>query len=239
MVTSRYQRHRPLLGETGWETLTQLPVVIAGVGGLGTNVASILARLAPVTMELWDPGIIDEPDLNRQILYSPDKLGCKKCPAAAKALGTINPQLTIHYHEVALTVDTFLEHTAVGAVPDGEAQPFVLFDCLDSFSGRAELDEIRVRTGCTVFHGGVEGWFGQATTFLAGGPGYADAFGPDFAKTPKAAKPILPTTVSTVASIQVSDYLSFCVHGAPTPLTGTIAIYNGQRGTVEHLEYGY
>ncbi|MFW5796170.1 MAG: HesA/MoeB/ThiF family protein, partial [Alkalispirochaeta sp.] len=115
--------------------------------------------------------------------------------------------------------------------------PFVLFDCLDSFAARSELDAIRRRTGCTVFHGGVEGWYGQATTFPGDGPGYADAFGPDFADTPAAAKPILPTTVAVIAALQVSDFFSLCTNGSPTPLTGTLAVYDGRRGSVERLEY--
>jgi hypothetical protein len=88
-----------------------------------------------------------------------------------------------------------------------------------------------------VFHGGVEGWYGQATTFPGDGPGYADAFGPDFGATPAAAKPILTTTVAVIAALQVSDYLSFCTRGLPTPLTGTLAVYDGHRGVVERLEY--
>jgi len=254
MKDSRYQRHLSILGDHGWQVLTRTPIVIAGVGGLGSHVVTSIARIAPVTLELWDPGVVDAPDLNRQILYTPDSLGRGKVDVAAGELARVNPDLVIRSHAEPITADSFARRSSVwqrerdpaggsgfdpapaSSGPPGPP-PFVLFDCLDSFAARSELEAIRRRTGCTVFHGGVEGWYGQATTFPGEGPGYADAFGPDFAETPAAAKPILPTTVAVIAALQVSDFVSLCTNGSPTPLTGTLAVYDGRRGSVERLEY--
>ncbi len=217
------------------------PVVLAGVGGLGSHVVMSVARLAPVTIELWDPGVVDAPDLNRQILYQPQSEGRSKCEVATEELRRINPDLTIHAHPAPISAATFVPPLLPGRDPTG-APPFVLFDCLDSFSARAELELIRRYTGCTVIHGGVEGWYGQATTFPGSGPGYVDAFGPDFADTPAAAKPILPTTVAIIAALQVGEYLHlFSAAGfaeaGTTPLTGAFGVYDGHRATIDRLEY--
>ena len=215
--------------------MAETPVVVAGVGGLGSRVASDIARLAPLTIELWDPGVVDEPDLNRQILYTPSSLGCAKCAVAAEALHRINEELTLHTQRRRITATTFAAESRVSS-RTGDP-PFVLFDCLDTFAARGELEAIRRATRCTVIHGGVEGWYGQVTTFTGVGAGYAEAFGPDFERRPGGAKPILPTTVAVVAALQVNEYIRYWVDGDSTPLTGAVGIYDGLGEQVERLEY--
>ncbi|MFW5797854.1 MAG: HesA/MoeB/ThiF family protein, partial [Spirochaetota bacterium] len=84
--TDRYARHRPLFSPGAWERLGRTRIVLAGMGGLGSHVAQTVARLAPVNMELWDPATVDEPDLNRQVLYRPEHLGAAKVEVAAREL---------------------------------------------------------------------------------------------------------------------------------------------------------
>jgi molybdopterin-synthase adenylyltransferase len=240
MSDTRYERHRPLFTERDWARLIATPVVLAGVGGLGSHVASSLSRLAPLTLEVWDPGVIDAPDLNRQILYRPDAEGRRKAVAAAEELARINPDLTIRAHALSISAEAFASHSTEGgatSAPTDRDPPFVLFDCLDSFAARAELEMIRRKTGCTVLHGGVEGWYGQATTFPGTGPGYADAFGPDFGNIPAAAKAILPSTVAVIAALQVAEYLHIFSGDGASSLVGTLAIYDGRRSAVDRLEY--
>jgi adenylyltransferase/sulfurtransferase len=191
-------------------------------------------------MELWDPGVIDAPDLNRQILYRPDGEGRQKTAVAAEELARINPDLTIRAHAVPISEETFAARSIVGEVsqssPDRDP-PFVLFDCLDTFAARAELEKIRRKTRCTVLHGGVEGWYGQASTFPGTGPGYADAFGPDFADIPVATKAILPSTVAVIAALQVAEYLHIFSGDRSPSLVGALSIYDGRRSAVDRLEY--
>lgn len=209
--------------------MVETPVVVAGAGGLGSHVLMSLARLAPLTIEIWDPAIVDPPDLNRQILYTEESLGRCKTEAATEMLRRINGELTILTQPSAISKTAFTERSTVDP-------PFVLFDCLDSFAARAELEAIRIKTGCTVIHGGVEGWYGQVTTIPGSGPGYTDVFGPRYAAIPAATKPILPTTVATVAALQVTEYIQLCTDPTSTPLTGTLAIYDGHRMTIDLME---
>jgi molybdopterin/thiamine biosynthesis adenylyltransferase len=86
---TRYERHRPLLSDRAWERLTSTPVLIAGVGGLGTNVVMHLARLGPLQIELWDPAEVDAPDLNRQILYGQGSSSTASTPSPRAAVSIV------------------------------------------------------------------------------------------------------------------------------------------------------
>jgi molybdopterin-synthase adenylyltransferase len=231
MMDNRYIRHRPLLDNDAWSRMAAVPVVIAGAGGLGSHVLTSLARLAPLTLEIWDPGILDEPDLNRQILYMEADLGRRKTEAAAEHLLACNSALTLHLHPEKLTAESFFLPDAAAeraSQPSADAPLFVIFDCLDSFEARYELELIRRRYSVPLFHGGVEGWYGQAATFLPGSPGFTGLLGPEFRHLPKAAKPILPQTVAAVASFQVGEYVHWCLNPDKTPLSEALLVYDGK-----------
>jgi Dinucleotide-utilizing enzymes involved in molybdopterin and thiamine biosynthesis family 2 len=227
---NRYMRHRPLLSNSAWQRLCETPMLVAGVGGLGSHVLESLSRLGPLTLELWDPGELNTPDLNRQILYAEADLGRPKVEAAAERLSAINRELTLRPMHGALSAARF---DAESSLAGG---PFVLFDCLDSFAARGELEKIRQARKCPVFHGGVDGWFGQATTFLGSGAGYEGAFGPEFASIPAGPKPILPQTVAATAGFQVSEYLHWCENPEKTPLSSAMLMYDGESMRVDRVE---
>ncbi len=228
----RYHRHRSLLSESGWRRLRDIPVVVAGAGGLGSHVLESLVRLAPRRIEIWDPGRLDEPDLNRQILYAEADLTHAKVTAAVARLAAVNSEVEYFPVDGAIDLDRFAEASMVGR--DNTA--FALFDCLDSFKARAGLEQIRQKYGCTVFHGGVEGWFGQATTLLGSGSGYPHVFGPEYADIPKAAKPIFVQTVATIASFQVAEYVHWCENPTQTPLSSSLILYDGMSMRIDRIE---
>ncbi|MFP4301354.1 MAG: HesA/MoeB/ThiF family protein [Spirochaetaceae bacterium] len=230
MEENRYVRHRPLLSDSAWRRLCETSVLLAGVGGLGSHVLESLSRLGPITLELWDPGVLDMPDLNRQILYTEADLGRPKTEAAAEHLAEINRELAVRPVNRPLSAELF---DAESTLSTG---PFVLFDCLDSFAARGELEKIRKASKCPVFHGGVDGWFGQATTFLGTGRGYEDAFGPEFASIPPGPRPILPQTVAVIAGFQVSEFLHWCENPDTTPLSSAMLIYDGESMRVDRVE---
>ena len=229
-MTDRYKRHLPLLTEAAWKRLRETPLLLAGVGGLGSHVLESVARLGPLTIEFWDPGTLNEPDLNRQILYTEGDLGRLKVEAAAEVLRRINGELTLRPVAASLSASAFEAESSLAG------KDFVIFDCLDTFSARAELDAIHRRTGAPLFHGGVEGWYGQATTFLDREEGYEKVFGPEYAAIPGAGKPILPQTVAAVASFQVAEYLHWCENPEATPLSSAMLVYDGSSMRVDRVE---
>ena len=231
-----------MLSDHAWSRLLETDIVVAGVGGLGSQVAVHLARLAPVRLELWDPARVDEPDLNRQVLYDTADLGKLKVEAAAKRLSRINPEAKVRVVASELDGASFFEQpvpgdsrsaAAAGAAAAGAPRALVFFDCLDSFAARRELTGVQERLAregraCPVFHGGVEAWFGQVTTLLPGGGGYERAFGPQYDDGPAARKPIMPHVVSVVASFQLGEFFRWCETPEETPLSNSLLLFDGR-----------
>jgi molybdopterin/thiamine biosynthesis adenylyltransferase len=214
-MEKRYRRHVDLLTEEQWEHLVSMRILVAGCGGLGSHVLELLARLAPFRLELWDPGILDEPDLNRQCLYIPADLGRQKTDAAKNRLLAINDQLDIAVHSNLITAQSLAGDDFNGVD--------VCFDCLDSFSARASLEKALLgnmarhgTVGIPVFHGGVSGFYGQVATFFPPDLGYEELLGPGYELAQADPKPVFPPAVAIVASLQVSGFIAWLRAGATT-----------------------
>ena len=139
-------------------------VGIAGVGGIGSNIAMHLVRAGCTTMKLVDFDRVELSNLNRQF-YFIDQLGKYKVDMLRENLLRINPHAAIETARVRLTpenmLDTFSDcRILVEGFDDQEAKKMLLetFADLDipivSASGIAgrELETIRVhRLGrCTI-----------------------------------------------------------------------------------------
>ena len=74
---------------------------IAGLGGLGSNIASMLVRAGISDLTLADLDIVDISNINRQN-YHLDQIGKTKVDATEELLKKINPYVTIEKHCVRL-----------------------------------------------------------------------------------------------------------------------------------------
>ncbi len=81
-------------GEAVQAALDAARVGIAGLGGLGSNVAVSLARIGVGHLHLVDFDVVDPSNLNRQ-QYFMHQLGMNKTDALAENLRAINPYLDI------------------------------------------------------------------------------------------------------------------------------------------------
>lgn len=82
--------------------IQQTPVGIAGLGGLGSNVAWHLVRSGFSHLVLADFDRVEASNLNRQV-YFPDQLGLLKTEALAENLLRINPDLNLELWSVLVT----------------------------------------------------------------------------------------------------------------------------------------
>lgn len=222
----RYVRHRPLLQDQTWARLIDARITVAGVGGLGSNVCQLLARLAPLQLEIWDPASIDEPDLNRQTLYTPEDLGHQKVAVAERRLREVNPDLSIRTHARPISAEAFRTEDATRTV---------IFDCLDSFAARGALETIRRRDAIAVIHGGVEGTHGQACLLHPYGRGYSAIFGSDFGNAPPAGKPVAAHAVAAIASLQIGLLWDWARQDRQSDDSGALLIYDGDRLTIDRI----
>ena len=76
------------------QKLANARVGIAGLGGLGSHIAVMLARTGVGTLHLVDFDVVDLTNLNRQQYFLP-QLGQEKTKALCDLLRQINPYLTL------------------------------------------------------------------------------------------------------------------------------------------------
>lgn len=97
-------RHTPKI----YKKLKESTVGIAGVGGLGSNIAISLARVGVGRLIIADFDIVEPSNLNRQ-QYFIDQLGKEKVFALKENIERINPFIEVISHNVFLTPENIPE----------------------------------------------------------------------------------------------------------------------------------
>lgn len=110
-------------------------VGVAGLGGLGSQVAIALARTGFGTLVLADFDVVEPSNLNRQ-QYFVDQLGQPKTRALTDTLGRINPYVRPVAHAVRLTPEN---------IPEIFAGCSVLVEAFDRADQKAMLIEAALR----------------------------------------------------------------------------------------------
>lgn len=95
-------------GEEIQKKLDQASVAIAGLGGLGSNIAYFLARTGIKKLHLIDFDVVDLTNLNRQ-QYGVRHLGMKKTEALKEQLLEINPYMEIKTYFGKVTEENLQE----------------------------------------------------------------------------------------------------------------------------------
>ena len=104
IVAALNERHSP----EKQKLLSAGRVAIAGLGGLGSNVAYALARIGVGHLHLIDFDVVDITNLNRQ-QYFMEHIGMYKTEALKQELLEINPYLEIRTDCVRVTEDNLEE----------------------------------------------------------------------------------------------------------------------------------
>ena len=87
-----------------YEKMKHAHAAVAGLGGLGSNVAVMLARAGIGSLHLVDFDRVDGSNLNRQI-YRMKHLGRLKTEALAEEIREINPYIKIKADTVRVTAE--------------------------------------------------------------------------------------------------------------------------------------
>ncbi len=93
----RYQNHLSLHGfdHRTQEMISELTCTIFGIGGLGSVCSLYLVNAGIGNMNLVDYDSIDQSNLPRQIIYTPDQVGENKAKVAKAKLSEFNPDINI------------------------------------------------------------------------------------------------------------------------------------------------
>ena len=142
----------------GWsqKVVKNSRVLIAGVGGLGCEIAKNLAMLGVGYLDLVDLDIIEHSNLNRQILFTDARIGESKAVVAARKLKEVNPNITIKGHS------TSLERLN----PELYQSADVVVGGLDSMNARLNLNAQCIRFRKPLVDGGVSGYHGHVYTIF-------------------------------------------------------------------------
>jgi molybdopterin/thiamine biosynthesis adenylyltransferase len=105
-----------------------------------------LAAAGVGTLVIIDDDRVDASNLQRQVLHATDRIGVAKVDSAARALGALNPDVTVIGHRARLTSDNALELL-------GGCQ--VIVDGSDNFATRYLVNDAALRLGVPVVHASI------------------------------------------------------------------------------------
>jgi adenylyltransferase/sulfurtransferase len=93
------------IGEEGQRKLNNARVLVIGAGGLGSPVLNYLVIAGVGNIAIYDHDTIDESNLHRQILFTPDDIGLNKAEVSKLKLSKINPLINIHANSTKFDTD--------------------------------------------------------------------------------------------------------------------------------------
>ncbi len=203
-LNRRYEDQIEILGEETWEALQSAKILIVGLGGLGTFVATELAYLGALNLTLVDYDKVHISNLNRQILYTPKDIGKSKALVALQKLKEINPDIK------AQAFDTKVTPSSVSYLVKNAD---IVVDCSDNFETKKLLNKVCYHFRKPLISGGVskwEGWIATFPFFKEDTPCLECLFPGDLETLKEFSEEnnqTLVITVSAIANFQVSEIL--------------------------------
>jgi molybdopterin-synthase adenylyltransferase len=156
----RYARHivLPEIGGLGQSRLIAAKVLVIGAGGLGAPALQYLAAAGIGTLGVIDDDTVDLSNLQRQIIHRTADVGLAKTDSARRALGDINPEVTVQAHKERLTAAN------AGKIVAGYD---VVADGSDNFATRYLLNDTCYRLKKILVSAAILRFDGQISTYKA------------------------------------------------------------------------
>ena len=157
----RYSRQilLPEVGGKGQEKLLASRVLIVGVGGLGSPIASYLTGAGVGTLGIVDSDEVELSNLHRQMIYSSDDIGKKKVMTAQSRLQRMNPDVKVVSYALRLTSENIME-----IIKDYD----MVLDGSDNFPTRYLVNDACVLAKKTLVFGAFFRYEGQAMVVKPG-----------------------------------------------------------------------
>jgi molybdopterin/thiamine biosynthesis adenylyltransferase len=227
----RYARHLrlPEIGEEGQERLKSTRMLIVGLGGLGSAIASYLAAAGVGTLGLVDGDVVALSNLQRQILYGRSSLGAPKTASARTRLEDANDEVVFHTYRERFGPENGRE------IASGYD---LILDGTDNFDTRYAINDVCLDLGIPYIYGAVHRWEGQLSVLCAPhGPCYRCLF-------PEAPPPttvlsaeeagILGAVPGTIGTLQAAEAIKWAV-GIPHLLVGRLLVYDARAAHLEEI----
>jgi adenylyltransferase/sulfurtransferase len=219
----RYRRQMMLFGEDGQERLKKANIFIAGAGGLGSPVSIYLAVAGVGMITLIDMDVVERTNLNRQILHYDRDIGRKKTTSAEEKLQELNPDIIVNAIDAKINASNAKKLV-------GNADGIV--DAMDNYQTRYQLNDVAIEKQIPYFHGGIRGFYGQATTII---PGTTPCLKCIFPKAPPREEfPVIGATAGIIGTIQSNEVIKYLT-GTGDLLTNRLFIWDGMQAHAEEI----
>ena len=228
----RYSRHIVLDGfdTVGQERLLKSHVLIVGMGGLGSPVATYLASAGVGQMTICDFDEVELSNLQRQILHRDTRLGVNKALSAKIELETINPDCRII---------PVIDRVDPAALDQLVASVDVVVDASDNFETRHAVNHACVKYSTPLVSGTAINYVGQVAVFdlrNENTPCYA-CFVPE--NTPGgvdqcSTSGVLASLTGTIGTMQATEVINLLVAGS-SRLNGRAVLYDARESELSSM----
>lgn len=205
----RFARNAGVLDAAGQSALLASHALVAGCGGLGGHVASLLARAGVGALSLCDGDSFGESNLNRQAFCREDNIGRLKASVAAEEIAAIASHVQIR--ELPFMLDSFNVQEALDGVD-------IVLDCLDTPSARMLLAKAAARRNIPFVHGAIAGFEGFMGLILPGDDTLKKLYGAEPPLSLECAEHILGVPAVTPAAAAAFQVALALQHLAGMPL---------------------
>jgi adenylyltransferase/sulfurtransferase len=167
--------------------------------------------------------VVEETNLNRQILHYDRDIGRKKTASAEEKLRELNPDIIIKTIDVK--IDASNAKKLVGNA-DG------IVDAMDNYQTRYQLNEVAIVKKIPFFHGGIRGFYGQATTIIPGTTPCLKCIFPN--PPPREEFPVIGATAGIIGTIQSNEVIKYLTDTGDL-LTNRLFIWDGMQSHAEEI----
>ncbi|MGO4911127.1 ThiF family adenylyltransferase [Leeuwenhoekiella sp. W20_SRS_FM14] len=227
---SRYQRQiiLPQIGESGQQRLANARVLVIGAGGLGCALLPYLTASGIGTLGIVDGDRIEESNLHRQILYTPDAVGKFKVDATQDFLNKQQPDAQINSYPEYLKGSN-----AVSLFKNYD----IIVDATDRIDVRYLINDAAVLTGKPFVYGSIHRFEGQVSVFnYKNGPTYRCLF-PKATEVPSCAEAgVLGTSVGVIGMLQAQEVIKMILEIGDV-LSGELLINNTLTASQQKFQF--
>lgn len=183
------------------EILKDKIIAIIGCGGLGCNIAHLVARLNPKEVIIFDGDTFSESNFNRQLFASVETIGKNKADVAKTKLSLCsNAKITAY-------PDFFSKDNAEQVI-----NADIILDATDNVASRFFIEKIGRDFHIPIVHGAINGLFGQVALIYPGDETTKKLYPEKKEKTLQKTYSYVP---AIVASIQVAEAVKYFANEYP------------------------
>ncbi|MED7789219.1 HesA/MoeB/ThiF family protein [Francisella sp. 19X1-34] len=155
-----YYTRQLMLKDFGAESqikLKESSILLIGVGGVGSPVATYLTGLGIGSLTIVDDDIVSFSNLHRQVLFDIDSIGEFKATIAKNKLEKLNPYVQI---------DTITDRLTLENASNFDIHKFdLIIDTSDNFETKILSNKLSIANKVTLLSGGVQGFNFQIGIF--------------------------------------------------------------------------